>query len=334
MTRLTLGFNTMKKLALAIVFSAAATSLSAAQVVEAIVLRVGDRIITTSQYAKRIHDGFSEIEQTVPLEQQAAKKAEFKKTFMDDLISELLVKDRADRIGVTVTEAEMKEAVARLKEQYGIASDQQFEDSLKKSGLTRADMEARLRDTLISNKVFGRELRSREELTDRELRERYDREKDRYRLPERAHLREIVVLRPENAAGAQKAEQKANDVAAQARSGGDFAKLAQTFSESGSKDKGGDLGEVARGELLPDLDKAVFNSAAGTVIGPLTTKSGWHILKVETRLPSEVPAFESLKDKIRKDAGDDAFQRDFKAYIDRLRKDAYIQINEKNVPQV
>jgi len=324
----------MKKLALAILFSAAATSLSATQVVEAIVLRVGDRIITTSQYAKRVHDGFSEIEQTVPLEQQAAKKADYRKSFMDDLISELLIKDRADRIGVSVTEAEVTEAVRRLKEQYGITTDKQFEESLQKSGLTRADMEARLRDTLISNKVFQRELRSREELTDRELRERYDREKERYRMPERAHLREIVVLRPENASGAQKAEQKATEIAMQARNGADFAKLAQTFSESGSRDKGGDLGEVARGELLPDLDKAVFNSAAGTVIGPLDTKSGWHIIKVETRLPSEVPAFESLKDKIRKDAGDDAFQRDFKAYIDRLRKDAYIQINEKNIPNV
>jgi peptidyl-prolyl cis-trans isomerase SurA len=325
----------MKKLLLALTLTLAAASLSAAQVVEAIVLRVGDRIITSTQYAKRLRDGYNEIEQTSTTpDQVATKKAELRKVLTDELISELLIKDRADRIGVSVTEAEIREATGRLKEQYGITTDQQFDESLQKSGLTRADMETRLRDTLISNKVFGRELRSREELTDRELRERYDREKDRYRLPERAHLREIVILRPENAAAVEKAEQKANDVANQARANADFAKLAQTFSESGSKDKGGDLGDVARGELLPDLDKAVFNSAAGTVIGPLSTKSGWHILKVETRLPSEVPAFESLKEKIRKDASDDAFQRDYKAYIDRLRKDAFIQINEKNIPNV
>jgi len=324
----------MKKLLLALTLTLAAASLSAAQVIEAIVLRVGDRIITSTQYAKRLRDGYNEIEQTSTPDQTATKKAELRKVLTDELISELLIKDRADRIGVSVTEAEIREATGRLKEQYGISTDQQFDESLQKSGLTRADMEARLRDTLISNKVFGRELRSREELTDRELRERYDREKDRYRLPERAHLREIVILRPENPAAAEKAGQKATDVANQARGNADFAKLAQTFSESGSKDKGGDLGDVARGELLPDLDKAVFNSAAGTVIGPLSTKSGWHILKVETRLPSEVPAFESLKEKIRKDASDDAFQRDYKAYIDRLRKDAFIQINEKNIPNV
>jgi peptidyl-prolyl cis-trans isomerase C len=103
-------------------------------------------------------------------------------------------------------------------------------------------------------------------------------------------------------------------------------------SDAGTKDKGGDLGEVARGELLPDLDKAVFNATAGTVLGPLESKSGWHILKVEARLPSEVPAFESVKDRLRKDASEDAWQRDYKAYIDRLRKDAFIQINEQNIP--
>lgn len=324
----------MKKLVIALTLTLAAASLSAAQIVEAIVLRVGDRIITSTQYAKRVRDGYNEIDQTSTPDQVATKKAEFKKALVDELISELLIKDRADRIGVSVTEAELREATARLKEQYGITTDKQFEESLEKSGLNRADMEARLRDTLISNKVFSRELRSREELTDRELRERYDREKERYRLPERAHLREIVILRPDNAAAVDAASKKAFDVAEKARNGADFAKLAQTYSESGTKDKGGDLGDVGRGELLPDLDKGVFNSAAGTVIGPLPTKSGWHIIKVESRLPSEVPAFESLKEKIRKDASDDAFQRDYKAYIDRLRKDAFIQINEKNIPNV
>ncbi|HLJ75348.1 MAG TPA: peptidylprolyl isomerase, partial [Thermoanaerobaculia bacterium] len=99
-----------------------------------------------------------------------------------------------------------------------------------------------------------------------------------------------------------------------------------------TKDKGGDLGEVAKGELLPQLDQAVFNSQAGAIIGPIDAKTAWHILKVEQRLPSEIPAFESVKDKLRKDASDDAWQRDYKAYIDRLRKDAFIQINDANVP--
>src|SRR5262249_46521829 len=311
----------MKKLVLILALAASATTLTAAQLVEAIVIRVGDRIITRTQYTKRLHDGFIEIEQTSAPSEVAAKKADLQKNLTNELIAELLIKDRADRLGISVSSDELKDAIQRLMQQYGMKTEADFEDSLRKSGMSRTDMEARLRETLLMNKVFGRELRGREDLSAKELRERYDREKERYRLPERAHLREIVILRPENASQVEAARQRANQVAQRAKAE-DFAKVATEVSESGTKAKGGDLGEVARGELLPDLDKAVFNSPAGTVIGPLESKSAWHILKVESRLPSEVPAFESVKDKLRKDASDDAWQRDYKAYIDQLRKDA------------
>jgi parvulin-like peptidyl-prolyl isomerase len=322
----------MKKTILALAITATAATLTAAQLVEAIVIRVGDRVITRTQYARRLHDGFAEIEQTSTSPAEATtKKEELRKNLSTDLIAELLIKDRADRLGLNVSAEELKDAMTRLKEQYGIKTDADFEESLRKSGMARADMEARLHDTILMNKVFARELRQRDELADKELRERYDREKERYRLPERARLREIIVVKPDDPSKVEAARQRANGLAAEARTG-DFAKLATSSSDAGTKAKGGDLGEVARGELLPDLDKAVFNATAGTVLGPIETKSGWHILKVETRLPSEVPAFESVKDRLRKDASEDAWQRDYKAYIDRLRKDAFIQINEQNVP--
>jgi len=324
----------MKKTLIALSIAFVAAAASAAQVVEAIVIRVGDRVITRTQYEKRLREGLNEIEQSVPAAQKAAKKDEFRKGLTDDLIAELLVKDRADRLGLSVTDPEVKDAVARLKDQYGIKTDQQFEESLKQSGMSRADMEARLRDTLLTNKVFGRELRGRDEMPDKELRERYDHEKEHYRLPERAHLRAIIVTKPDDPAAAAKAEQRINQIAQDARVAPDFAKYAASVPENAMKEKGGDMGEVARGELLPDLDKAVFNAQAGDIIGPIATKSGWHILKVENRLPSEVPAFESVKDKLRKDVTDESFQRDYKVYIERLRKDAFIEIHDKNIPTV
>jgi parvulin-like peptidyl-prolyl isomerase len=323
-----------KTLLAAALFAAVASTAGAADVVEAVVVRVGDRIITRSQYAKRLADLDREIEQTSPPEQVAERKQQVRARIVDELIEELLIKDRADRIGVTVAPDEIKDAITRLKQQYNITTDEQFESSLRQSGMTRADMEVRLRDTLITNKVFARELRNRGELDDRELRERYNREKEQYRLPERARLREIVIVKPENPALAEDARKRAETAASDARGpGADFAKIAAAVSEAGTKDQGGDLGEVARGELLPNLDTAVFNATAGDVIGPIETRSGWHVLKVEQRLPSEVPAFESVKDKLRKDASEETFQRDLKAYLESLRKDAFIQIHEQNIPK-
>lgn len=323
----------MKKTIYTLAVSLLAVTASAGELLEAVVVRVGDRIVTRTQYERRLRETMNEIEHTAPPAQRAELKEKARQGLVDELVSELLIKDRADRLGLSVTEAEVKDAIERLKQQYGIQSDEQFEQSLRSSGLTRAEMEARLRDTLMTNKVFGRELRNRSEATDQELRERYNREKDHYRLPERAHLREIVVLKPEAPGQLDEARQRANELAEAARKQGtDFAQLATTMSESGSREKGGDLGEVAKGDLVADLDQAVFNAAAGSVIGPLETQSAWHIIKVEQRLPSEVPAFESIKDRLRQDATEETFERDYKAYIENLRKDAFIQVNREMIP--
>ena len=324
----------MKKSILAVLVALSAISASAGQVIEAVVIRVGDRIVTRTQYEKRLRDAFAEAEANTPAADVAAKREQIRKSLVDELIGEMLIKDRADRVGVTISDAEIRDAITRLKQQYNISTDAQFEESLRQSGMTRADMEARLRDTLITQKLFARELRGREDLSDSELRERYNREKERYRLPERAHLREIVVLKPEDPLKVDEARQRANDVAAAARlPKSEFAKVASTMSESATREQGGDLGEVARGDLVPELDRAVFNATAGSILGPLETKSAWHIIKVEQRLPSEVPAFESIKDRLRRDASEETFQRDYRAYIDNLRKDAFIQIHEEHIPK-
>ena len=324
----------MKKTFFAVMSILVLTGSLSAEVVEAVVARVGDRIITRTQYQTRLRLGFEEIESTVPPAEQSARKAEYQKELINEMLAEVLLKDRADRLGLTVSPQEIQNAVERLKSQYGLSSDEEFNDSLRRSGMSRAEMELRLRDTLLTNKVFSRELRSREELTDKELRERYDREREDYRLPERARLREIVLTVPEGADAATVAEteQKAQTIVSAARGGEDFASLVTQHSESPSKDQGGSIGLVAKGELIANLDEAVFAAAPGTVIGPVRTRAGFHIMSVDERLPSEVPAFESIKDRLRTEASEETFQRDYKAYIENLRKEAYVQVNVAQIP--
>ncbi len=325
----------MKKIILIVALALSTLSASAAQVLEGIVVRVGDRIITRTQYERRLRDLYAEIDAANRPEQAAAARETARKNLTNELISELLIKDRADRLGLSITDADLKEAISRLKQQYNITTDEQFNASLAQSGLTRAEMEARLRDTLITNKVFARELRNRNELTDPELRDRYNREKEQYRLPERARLREIVILRPEDPTKVEEARQKAKEIGEAVRKpGADFTNVAFTMSEAATREKGGDLGEVAKGDLVAELDKAIFSAPPGSIIGPVESKSAWHIVLVEQRLPSEVPAFESIKDRLRKDASEETFQRDYKTYIENLRKDAFIEIHEDMIPSV
>lgn len=323
----------LKKALMAVALILTATAASG-EVVEAIIARVGDRIITRSQYLSRLEGGLREIERTTLPAQAEQRKQEYRDDLLDEMLAELLIKDRADRLGLTVTPQEIEESVNRLKVQYNIETDEQFDESLRTSGLTRSEMEMRLRDTLLTNKVFGRELRSRGEISDRELRQRYDREKEAYRLPERARVREIVVVVPPGADVAERtrAMAEAEEAATRARAGEPFEALAIEYSDAPSKEQGGVIGLVAKGELLASLDQAVFAAPAGTIAGPVQTEAGYHVMLIEERVPSEIPPFDAVKERLRQEAGEETFQRDYEAYIERLRKEAFVQIHEENIP--
>jgi parvulin-like peptidyl-prolyl isomerase len=325
-----------KKILLLTLLTVAMALPVAAELVEAVLVRVGDRIITRSEYMRRLASDLEQIERTNPPEAVAARKAERPRGLLDEMIAELLIRDRSDRLGMGVSDQEVAQAIERLKAQYGLETEEDFARSLEQAGMTRSEMEARLRDTLRSNKLFARELRARSDLTDRELRRRYEREQERYRRPERARVREIIILIPDatDPVIVERLETRAREAQARAREGEPFEQLVTEYSESPSREDGGAIGVVSRGELLPALDQAVFASDAGAVVGPIRTRFGFHLLRVDERIPSEIPAFDEIKEQLRREESDAAFQRDLDAYLENLRKEAFVVIHEDRIPRI
>ncbi|WP_119395709.1 peptidylprolyl isomerase [Salinibius halmophilus] len=76
-------------------------------------------------------------------------------------------------------------------------------------------------------------------------------------------------------------EDKALELKAKLDSGEKFAKLARAHSNCPSKKNGGDLGEFGPGQMVPAFDKAVFSASPNTVVGPIKTKFGYHIIWVQ-----------------------------------------------------
>lgn len=66
-------------------------------------------------------------------------------------------------------------------------------------------------------------------------------------------------------------------------SGGDFAKVAKQYSTCNSAKKGGDLGEVRKGQLVPVIDKLVFSAAERVLHGPIKSQFGFHLLEIKFR---------------------------------------------------
>ena len=137
-----------------------------------------------------------------------------------------------------------------------------------------------------------------------ELRTIYERDKARYVQPEQrltSHI--LVAVAPDADAAATKAAQdKANALAAKAKAGGDFAALARESSDdAGSKPAGGDLGWVRQnGQMVKEFEDAVFAAAPNSIVGPVKTQFGWHIIQVREVQAGQAQPFETARAEIER----------------------------------
>jgi tetratricopeptide (TPR) repeat protein len=143
---------------------------------------------------------------------------------------------------------------------------------------------------------------------------------------EEVHARHILIRTGEGKDDA-KAKATAEEILAKVKGGADFATLAKQYSEdTGSKDKGGDLGFFKRGSMVPEFEKAAFALKAGEVSEPVKTVYGYHIIKVEERKEASGPAFEKAKADIDKQLKSKVGETTFNNWFTDLRKKAKIEI--------
>ena len=137
-----------------------------------------------------------------------------------------------------------------------------------------------------------------------ELRTLYERDKARYVQPEQRLTSHILVsVAPDADAAATKAAQdKANAIAAKAKGGADFAALARESSDdAGSKSQGGDLGWIRQnGQMVKEFEDAVFAAGPDSIVGPVKTQFGWHVIQVREVQAGQAQPFEVARAEIER----------------------------------
>jgi peptidyl-prolyl cis-trans isomerase D len=148
-------------------------------------------------------------------------------------------------------------------------------------------------------------------ITDKDLQDYYDKNKNVYVQPERRHVSHILIEPGKDDAAAQK---KAGEVLAEAKAGKDFAELAKKYSQDvGSAQNGGDLGWGEKGTLGldPAFDEAEFSMKEGEIRGPVKTKYGYHIIKLDgieaAHVRTLAEARSEIEAQIRKDRAAEHF---------------------------
>jgi parvulin-like peptidyl-prolyl isomerase len=303
--------------------------VGAAELVEKILARVNDRLITNSEFEKRVVAASH-------APNAPSDKTQIKREVLGDLIKEKLLEERAREMGVTATDEEIETAVERVKRQYNLATDAEFDAALKSSNMTREELKRQMRQTIIVQKVIGRDVTSKLDISDDMLRTEYERQKDKlYKVPESARVAEIVIRFSEtDPAAREKAVARIEEARSKLAAGTPFAELAKEYSEGNARDRGGDLGSVSRGELLSALDAAVFGDPHQEYPPPALTPRSIHLFHVTERKPAGYRPFAEVSDDLKKRIGENLYDKRFGEYVDKLRREAYVKIYDPELAKL
>jgi peptidyl-prolyl cis-trans isomerase D len=137
-------------------------------------------------------------------------------------------------------------------------------------------------------------------VTPEEIAQYYAEYPNEFKTPETVTARHILFSLPEKATNeeAEAARLKAADVLKKLTAGEDFAKLAKTYSDCPSKEKGGDLGSFTRDQMVKPFSDAAFALTVGSISEPVRTQFGWHIIKVDAHNPAATESLEKATPKI------------------------------------
>ncbi len=158
-------------------------------------------------------------------------------------------------------------------------------------------------DSILWREYVKREIKDKITVTDEEVKEYYDTHLDEFKHPEKVKAGHILIKVARNASPEDwaEAENKAKDLKAQLDSGADFASLAKENSDDpATKEKGGKLGYFTRGKISPEFSDVAFSLRAGAEISePVKTRHGYHIIKVEAKMPEQIKELAKVRVRIK-----------------------------------
>jgi peptidyl-prolyl cis-trans isomerase D len=154
------------------------------------------------------------------------------------------------------------------------------------------------------------QLRLHANISQDQIRAYYNDHLDRYKQPDRAHVAHILFKTVgKTDAESEEIRKKAEDVLKKAKSGANFGDLAKQYSEDTSKDKGGDLDWIVRGQTVPEFEQAAFTLPIGSVSDLVKTQYGFHIVKVLDRQAARTQTLDEVFPQILGALQEDQAQR-------------------------
>jgi len=299
-----------------------------------VLVEVDGRKFTQADADKEISSKLTSLLGQVPEAQLVQIREKMLKESVDDFVNRTLLLEAADRAKVTVSEAEIKTAIDKIKNNLpqGVTLD----EALKKSGITQEKLHEEVALGLRLTKIIDAQVKDKKAPADKEIKGYYDTNKKQFEVLETVHARHILVKTEEKDDKKIKDEKmaKAESIRKQLVGGADFAKVAKTSSDCPSKEQGGDLGTFQRGQMVKPFEDAAFKQEV-KAIGPVVeTPFGYHIIQVLEHGQPKTRSLDEVKGSIAKTIEQQRTQEAAEHYITELKSKAKIVYADNMAPAV
>jgi len=347
--------NFMKKLSLILIALACTPALATGQVVEEIIARVNNQIITHSELARSKDQLRDEIKSQDPNNADKVY-SEREKDVLRDLIDQQLLLDKGKDLSIS-GDTDLIKQLDQMRKDLHLDSMEALEKEAEKQGVSWEDFKQTQRNQIITRKVIGEEVGGHLSISKDEAQKFYDEHKDEMQHPEFIRLSEILVTpkaaaaapvpapnadptappqapaddaakQAADAAALSAAEAKAQDLLKQLKDGAAFEDVAKKSSDGPSAADGGALGTFERGKLAKELEDRTFAMKAGEITDVIRVKQGYAILKVDDHQMAGVPPLKDAMPRIQDALYYQKLQPALRAYLTKLREDAYIDIKQ------
>jgi peptidyl-prolyl cis-trans isomerase SurA len=299
---------------------------SSEAVVDRIVAVVNQEIITLSEVEKRTGPLLDEIQAEGRL-QRREKIREVCREVLERLIEEKLIDQEVKRVGIKVTSKEVENALEEIKRQNA-ASQDDIENALRRDGLTLETLKKEIEKKIQRMRLINWAVKTESKVEERELRDFYQKNIDRYRRSESYRPSHILFIVPKEATAEEIREirKKCQKVLEKIKGGEDFGEMATLYSQDGSAKDRGDLGYFKKGELVPALEREALRLRIGEVSGIIRTDFGFHLIKLLDRKGGDPPPFEEIKEKVQADYFEREREKGVQQYLNTLKEKAVIEI--------
>ena len=308
----------------------APVSPNSGKVVEEIIARVNNEIITRSDYNRELasaeEDAKQECQARCTPQQLDADIADRKKNALRDLIDQSLLVQRGKDMGLSV-ETEVIKQLDQIRQQNNLASMEDLEKAVSAQGLNWEDFKSNIRNKILVQKVVGQEVGQHITIGHDEVLKYYNEHKAEFVRPEEVALREIEI----NTEGKKESElpelkKKAETALQRVKNGEDFGEIAKRFSDGATAKQGGYLGMYKRGELAKPIEDVVFKMKRNDLTDVLDTKQGFLILQVMEHYDEGQQPVEKVENEIMNSLYNQRMQPAMRDYLKTLREQSYVVI--------